>query len=121
MWLFFFIAGIVLAAIISTRAFQEAYRSRMIQKQVDDLKAQALQVQNENQALTQQIAYLQTPEFQEKIAKEKLNMQEPDENVVVVTPGPEQQQQAPEAPSAVSQTQTDVPNYTKWWNLFFKY
>ena len=117
----FFIVGIILAAAISISAFQEAYRSRKIQQEVDDLKAQAQQVQSQNQALTEQISYLQTPEFQEKIAKEKLNLQQPDENVVVVNPSVGDQPQAAAAPSAAAITEQDIPNYLKWWNLFFKY
>ncbi len=117
----FFIAGIILAATISTKAFQEAYRSRKIQKEVEDLTAQAQHIQNENKALTEQIAYLQTPEFQEKVAKEKLNLQRPDENVVVVKPSIAQPQATQDAPSQQAGSQQEIPNYLKWWNLFFKY
>lgn len=117
----FFIAGIILAAIISTRAFREAYRSRMIQKEVEDLKSQAQHIQNENEALRQRIAYLQTPEFQEKVAKEKLNLQKPDENVVVVKP----EMVVKDAQNGEIQQQNELakelPNYKKWWNFFFKY
>lgn len=117
----FFLAGIFLAGLISFKAFQEAYRSRKIQKEVEGLQAQAAQIQNENSELKQQIAYLQTPEFQEKVAKEKLNLQKPDENVIVVNPGvalaqQTQQQQIPQIAAG-----EELPNYQKWWNLFFKY
>jgi cell division protein FtsL len=117
----FFIAGIFLAGLISTRAFQEAYRSRKIQKEVEDLQAEAKHVQGENKALTEQIAYLQTPEFQEKVAKEKLNLQKPDENVVVVNPSINNQSQSPVVRETMPDVKPDVPNYMKWWNLFFKY
>lgn len=117
----FFIAGIILAAVISTRAFREAYRSRMIQKEVDDLKAQAQHIQSENDALRQRIAYFQTPEFQEKVAKEKLNLQKPEENVVVVKPGlilTENEENKAEEKVEIA---TQIPNQIKWWNFFFKY
>ena len=117
----FFVAGIVLAVAISTSAFREAYRSRTIQNEVQDLQSQAQHIQSENQALTEQIAYLQTPEFQEKIAKEKLNLQQPDESVVVVNPSADQQQPIQQTSNENIQTQQDIPNYIKWWNLFFKY
>lgn len=117
----FFIAGIILAATISTRAFQEAYRSRKIQKEVEDLKAQAQHVQNENEALRQRIAYFQTPEFQERVAKEKLNLQKPDENVVVVKPAAQEQLELQEKQTETVQASPEKPNYIKWWNFFFKY
>ena len=117
----FFIAGIILAATISTSAFREAYRSRKIQKEVEDLKAQAERVQSENETLTQRIAYFQTPEFQEKIAKEKLNMQKPDENVVVVKASIVDQPQVQGIQAVAVIDEDAVPNHMKWWNLFFKY
>lgn len=110
-----------MAFFISSSAVKEAYRSRRIEKEVEALRQEAAKIQNENNQLAQKIAYLQTPEFQEKIAKEKLNLQKPDENVVVV------KQRVGELPSVAGvQTETvqaeiDVPNYQKWWNLFFKY
>lgn len=116
-----FIVGIILAAIISTRAFREAYRSRMIQKEVDDLKAQAQRIQNENEALRQRIAYFQTAEFQEKVAKEKLNLQKPDENVVVVKPTVNVQENQKEEIVEADAEVVEIPNHLKWWNYFFKY
>jgi hypothetical protein len=50
-----------------------------------------------------------------------MNLQKPDENVVVVNQGSAQQPQAVENQDAVSQTDQNVPNYVKWWNFFFKY
>lgn len=117
----FFIAGIILAGTISTSAFREAYRSRKIQKEVEDLKAQAQKVQSENEALSQRIAYFQTAEFQEKIAKEKLNLQRPDENVVVVKPTMIEQPQVQGLQVENIAVEESIPNYMKWWNLFFKY
>ncbi|EKD58497.1 MAG: hypothetical protein ACD_56C00112G0003 [uncultured bacterium] len=117
----FFIIGIILAVTISTSAFQEAYRGRKIQKEVDDLKAQAQKIQNENEALKQRIAYFQTPEFQEKVAKEKLNLQKPDENVVIVKPSVQQGEEKAEDLQQVVQEELNVPNYMKWWNFLFKY
>lgn len=95
-----FVIGFVLAALISVRAFQEAYRSRKIEAEVELLKRDAERVQKENDELSQRIAYLQTPEFQEKIAKEKLNLQKPDENVVVISPSQPQGQSQQETAQA---------------------
>ncbi|HOX11126.1 MAG TPA: hypothetical protein PK333_04010, partial [Candidatus Moranbacteria bacterium] len=62
----FFIAGIILTGIISTRAVQEAYRNRRIEKEVNELKNEALQIQNENAKIQKKIEYYSTPEFVEK-------------------------------------------------------
>ncbi|HEX8973973.1 MAG TPA: septum formation initiator family protein [Patescibacteria group bacterium] len=115
-----FVIGMLLAVGISYSAVREAYRNKKIESEVADLKAQAQKVQDENDALSQKIAYLQTPEFQEKIAKDKLNMQKPDENVVVVKQSAQQDSEDPVVQS-VQNNEDQTPNYRKWWDLFFKY
>ena len=117
----FFVAGIILAVFISVNAVREAYRSRTIEKEVESLKQEALRIQNENNAMIERIAYFQTSQFQEKIAKEKLNLQKPDENVVIVKYGVEREVNADAKPMAEAQEQQDVQNYQKWWNIFFEY
>lgn len=117
----FFIAGIVLAVFISTSAVRESYRSRTIEKEVETLQKEAQRIQNENDAMAQRIAYFETPEFQEKIAKEKLNLQKPDENVIVVKPSVNQESQVAGALDEIVADEHPAPIYQKWWDLFFKY
>jgi cell division protein FtsL len=117
----FFIAGIALAVFISSSAVREAYRSRKIENEVNDLKQEAQHIQNENEDLKARISYFQTPEFQEKVAKEKLNLQKSDENVVVVKLGAEQQAPAVADNGGDDGAGQQMPNYLKWWNSFFKY
>jgi len=117
----FFIAGIVLAVLISISAVREAYRSKTIEKEVQALQQEADRIAKENDLLGQRIAYFETSDFQEKIAKEKLNLQKTDESVVVVKPGAQKEQQQEVAIEEDVQPQAAVPNYQKWWNFFFKY
>lgn len=117
----FFLAGIALAVFISSSAVKQAYRSRKIEKEVENLKSEAAKIQNENNLLSQKIAYLQTPEFQEKIAKEKLNLQKPDESVVVVKQRIGQEPQVSDVQDQMVAVEQDISNYKKWWNIFFKY
>jgi cell division protein FtsL len=117
----FFIAGVTLAVFITVSAVRESYRSRTIEQEVENLKQEAQRIENENKELTDKIAYLETPEFQEKIAKEKLNMQKQDESVIVVKPGVDKQSQVSGAPDETVQPEQSVENYQKWWNFFFKY
>ncbi|HRY27811.1 MAG TPA: septum formation initiator family protein [Candidatus Moranbacteria bacterium] len=117
----FFIAGIILTGIISTRAVQEAYRNRRIEKEVNELKNEALQIQNENAKIQKKIEYYSTPEFVEKISKDKMNMQKPDEKVIVVNQEISREPQIAGAQQNQIQNEQYVPNYLKWWNFFFKY
>jgi cell division protein FtsL len=117
----FFIAGIILAAGISISAVKEAYRSRTIEKEVNSLKQEAERIQNDNNALQKQIDYYSTSQFVERVSKDKMNMQKPDENVVVVNQGITKQPQVPGEQSEVSKADNNESNYKKWWNFFFKY
>ncbi len=117
----FFIAGIILTGIISTRAVQEAYRNRRIEKEVNELKNEALQIQNENAKIQKKIEYYSTPEFVEKISKDKMNMQKPDEKVIVVNQEISQESQIDGVRQDEIQNEQSMPNYLKWWNFFFKY
>ena len=116
-----FLLGVIIAGFISYSAVQKALRNKKIEDEVSSLKRQAEQIQKENDTLSQKIAYFQTPEFQEKVAKEKLNLQKPDEKVVVVKP--EISQEVDRSPQIIQENQSEqkVANYKKWWNLFFKF
>ena len=114
-----FFVGIIIVGLISYRAIEETYRTRKIEQEVINLKQDAERIQKDNDALANKIAYLQSPEFQQRVAKDKLNMQLPDENVVIV----KQSQKDAAVASSVQATQeensSDSPNYVKWWNYFF--
>lgn len=116
-----FVAGIALAVFISSSAIREAYRSQSIEKEVEKLKQEAQRIQNENKELSERIAYFQTTDFQEKVAKEKLNLQKPDENVVVVKSNTAQEEANTNIENTSGDSEDNTPNYRKWWNLFFKY
>ena len=117
----FFVIGIILAGIISTRAVQEAYRNRKIEKEVEALKQEAQKVQDENGTIQKKIDYYSTPQFVERVSKDKMNLQKPDENVVVVSQGVASQTQTETQKEVATEDNQQVSNYMKWWNFFFKY
>lgn len=116
-----FVAGIALAVFISSSAIREAYRSQSIEKEVEKLKQEAQRIENENKELNERIAYFQTTDFQEKVAKEKLNLQKQDESVVVVKSNDKQEELKNDNQVSTENIEDNSPNYQKWWNLFFKY
>lgn len=118
---FLFIIGIIAAALISIRAVKETYRGRKIENEIENLRREAERIQNDNNLLQKQIDYYSTPEFVERVSKDKMNLQKPDENVVIVNKGTEEQNQTTEEKKEMSQTDQNEKNYKKWWNFFFKY
>ena len=117
----FFVVGIILAGVISTRAVQEAYRNRKIEKEVEALKQEAQKIQGENDTIQKKIDYYNTPQFVEKVSKDKMNLQKPDENVVVVSQSALSQTQSETQEEIAAENNQQVSNYMKWWNFFFKY
>jgi cell division protein FtsB len=116
-----FALGIILAVMISIRAIQEAYRSREIEKEVEDLKKEAERIQAENDAIQQKIEYYDTSRFVEKVSKDKINMQKPDEKVVIVNQNISQPNtQVKIEQKEIVEMEPIIPNYNKWWNFFFK-
>jgi len=89
------------------------YQSYQVRKEVDDLKTSIAETQLSNKQLSEQIVYYQSASYQEKIARERMGLMKPGENVIVILPE--------EKPKEVVKDPDDgLPNYQKWWNFFFK-
>jgi len=117
----YFVIGVFFAGIISYSAVREAYRNRKIEADISKLNQEKEKIQKENEALSKSIAFFETSQYQEKVAKQKLNLQKADENVVIVKPAPEQEKTEATPESKEEIKTPEVPNYKKWLNLFFKY
>ena len=71
-----------------------------------------VKLQKEQENLQNKLKLAQTPEFIEKEARERLNLAKVGETIVLVESG-ETQEQIKEKETTL------VPNWKKWWNLFF--
>jgi cell division protein FtsL len=118
----FLILGVAAIVAISRMSWQEAKRGEQINQEIENLRQEAERIRKNNQGMRERITYFETPEFKESIAKEKLNMQKPDEQVVIVKPSEYYENSQISNPSEQGETPEDnLPNYAKWWNQFFKY
>ncbi len=75
------------------------------------IKQAELEVRNqesENQELKKRLAEVQSPEFIEKEAREKLGLGKPDEEIVVL----------PEVPVVPAVPAVDEQNWRLWWRLY---
>ena len=71
-----------------------------------------VQLQKEQENLQNKLKLAQTPEFIEKEAREKLNLAKIGETIVLI----EQEELIPYNASLIP---NQIPNWKKWWNLFF--
>ena len=90
-----------------SRLLRAGDRVKLVEEKAQKLK-------EEQQKLLEKKAYYLSEEFIEEEARNKLNMVRPGETVVILPPnlaqvlGREEESAAPE-----------IPNWRKWWNLFF--
>jgi cell division protein FtsB len=117
----FFLAGLAVLVLIGISLGKEVYRKRQIQKEIEGLQSQISQMGQQNGDMENLISYLSSTDFQEKQAREKLNLQKSDEKMIVlrkdvVQPDSQPQNTAvnPQAPP-----EDNSPNWQKWWKYFF--
>lgn len=118
--IFVIILGLAGTGIFSYITWNEAERSSGIDKEIDKLRQEAEKIRSDNQQLQEKISYFETDEFKEKVAKEKLNLQKPEEKVVIVKPSPFQENAEEVSDKEHQNQEKEIENYIKWWNQFFK-
>jgi len=117
----FFLAGLAVLVLIGISLGKEVYRKRQIQKEIEGLQSQISQMGQQNGDMENLISYLSSTDFQEKQAREKLNLQKSDEKMIVlrkdVVQPDSQPQNTPINPQAPPEDNS--PNWQKWWKYFF--
>ena len=121
---FFLLLATVALVFIFISIAKETYKKNQVQKEISDLQEKAQKIDKDNIQIKEKIAYLESSEYQTKEAKDKLGLQNPDENVIVVKPGIEKETEIDNFEGKSLETMPkieEIPNYLKWWNYFFKY
>lgn len=111
------ITMVLLALCLSAVAFVtvELYmQKRDVDSEVAKLTAQSTKLSTDNKQLSELIKYMDTPEYKEREAREKLNLKRPGEEVVVL----------PDSDSSgmvAGASQDSESNPSKWFSYFFKH
>lgn len=108
------LATIALILVFGAVAFvtTELYmQKRQVDSEIARLQEQSNNLNRDNQQLSELIKYLDTQEYKEREAREKLNLKRPGEEVVVL---PEDT-----GNGQVASVNIDIPNPQKWFNYFF--
>lgn len=114
--------GIIALVFISAAIYGEIAKKRQIQSQISQLQREAEKISRDNALTQNKIAYLESKDYQEREAKDKLNLQSPDENVVLVKPTIVKENKTEEKVSPATPPQPEkISNPEKWWEYFFKY
>jgi len=129
---FWLIRGIIVLLALTFFLFGYAFskelkKKKKIREEILSLQEEAQKVEKENMEIKKRIAYLNSKDFQEIEAKERLNLQNPGEKVVVVSPGPisQDEKEIVSSPENNKQITEDFSkdyrsNPQKWWDYFLK-
>ncbi len=113
---------LVIVGIFGFASLKEIRQKKAIENEITSLKKQAERIRQENMQVKEKLAYLSSEDYQKMKAKEKLNLQEPNEKVIILSQGfvkskkkiiPINQTVQPLAIATES-------NFQKWWKYFFK-
>lgn len=114
--------GLVILSFAAYSVSKVVSRKNQVEKEISALKEEAEKISRENGDLKDKLSYFESRDFQEKEVRDKLSLQSPDENLVVVKPGPSgEKQENPVSDVAENNSSENTPIYKKWWDYFFKY
>ena len=114
------LGGSALIIVIAIAAVRQTHHTNTIEQEIARLQAEADRITRNNALLNDRIAYFSSREFQEREAKEKLGLQKEGERIVMIRPSisqeaSEEQSLLDSQPAPIE----DIPNYKKWWVIFF--
>lgn len=114
--------GLVSGSLIGFAIYKETYKKIQVEKEIQALKDEADKIKRDNVDLTDKLSYLESKDFQEKEAKDKLNLQTEGENLVIIKPslGKPLENSGPSEPEK-AEIIIKKSNVQKWWEYFFKY
>jgi len=115
----------VLGAIVffSMPALKEIRRSRAIENEIESLREEADKISADNGFLREQVDYLKSDHYKERLAKDKLNLRNPGEQVVIVQPSVRkddvEENSGKEIENENDSAERNTSNFQKWWSYFF--
>lgn len=110
------ITSVIVLMILLSLA-QEINRRWQIDRQVSTLEQEASKLKKNVIELENLNQYFRTPDYQERLAREKLNYRAPGEQVVLI---PELADTSSEnVPENIQVPKKPIPLPLKWWNVFF--
>jgi len=103
-------------------SYKQFTRNERILREVDILRQEADKIRRENETLGEKVQYFSSDNFRELEAKEKLGMKKVGEEVVIIKSRPEATEEVVEKEKIDERLsdQKNLPNYQKWWNIFFR-
>ncbi|MCK4635326.1 MAG: septum formation initiator family protein [Candidatus Moranbacteria bacterium] len=115
---FFLIVGFVVIFATFILVAKERKRAVGIQKEIEILVQEAVEIEKEGNILKEKISYLSTKDFYEREAKENLNYQKEGEDVVIIR-RPIKEKKIESEGEVKGEIVVREPHYKVWWRYFF--
>ncbi len=111
---FLAIIGLVFLVVIIFPLARTYSQRRLVENEIDGVKKQIADYENQNQQLKELASYLQSEQSLEEQARLNLNMKKPGEAVVVIEEAKNSAVQ-----SNTASTTDSSGNLAKWWRYYF--
>ncbi len=112
------IAGFIIFIFIFSAFLRITWQKMEIQKQIDNLKNEAERLESDNKDLTGYLDYFASESFKEREMRLKLNLQKPDERVIIISR--EENKTKEEIAAPANDKSQIISNLKKWREYFFK-
>lgn len=109
--------GLILVIYFFIALLNESSKNYKLSQQADQLESQIAQLQSEVEDLGYKISYYKTDLYKEKVAREKLGLQQPGESVVIVPGSKEDTKSVMQASKPANQP--PKTNFQQWADFLF--
>lgn len=115
--------GIGLLGVIFFALIKETYRKKQVLDEIKQLQDEAARIEKENSEIREKLAYFDSRDFKEKEARDKLNLQDSGENLLIIKPSLSKEAVLETGENKVETRQEIIKssNPRKWLDYFFKY
>lgn len=114
----FLILGASILALTFSSYIKIILQKAAIQKEISNLRSEKEKLEANNKDLASLLDYFASESYKEREARLKLNLQKSGEQVIIIS----QEEDAVSGNDSKkdNQNSSDVPNFKKWWDYFFK-
>ncbi len=114
---FWLIIGFIIFIFAFSAFLKITWQKIEIQGQIDKLKNEAERLETDNKYLTDSLDFFASESFKEREMRLKLNLQKPDERVIIISR--EENKPKEEMPAPADNKFQTLSNIREWWEYFF--
>jgi len=104
--------GVIAAVLLGVNSVKRIMAFKATSQKVSQSETRLEKLRDENEKLKRELEYKKSKEFEEAEIRNKLGLAKPNEAIVVIPQESDNQE--------VIGNVRDVPNWRKWWRLFFR-